>query len=120
MQSAHGTAPQVLELASYHAIIACVAAGAARGGSQAVWDLMREPRPCACTPADLRHGAGAPRGYQSPALDALLAALQGTQQPSRRLDFIALTRLPFKKEPAHDLFTSPAPWHCIAHHPGPR
>ena len=47
--------PQVLELASYHAIIACVAAGRCAGVvPQAVWDLMREPRPCAwypCRPA---------------------------------------------------------------------
>ena len=84
MQSARGTAPQVLELASYHAIIACVAAGRCAGVlPQALWDLMREPPALRLVPLQscdtvlVRR-----RGYQSPALDALLASLQGTQQPT--------------------------------------
>ena len=84
MHSARGTPPLVLELASYHAIIACVAAGRCAGVvPQAVWDLMREPPALRLVPLQscdtvlVRR-----RGYQSPALDALLAALQGTQQPT--------------------------------------
>ena len=84
MQGASGTAPQVLELASYHAIIACVAAGRCAGVvPRAVWDLMREPPALRLVPLQTCDTVLVRRrGYQSPALDALLAALQGTQQPS--------------------------------------
>ena len=50
---------------------------------QAVWDLMREPPALrlvllqTCDTVLVRR-----RGYQSPALDALLAALQGNQAPA--------------------------------------
>ena len=55
MQSARGSSAPVLELASYHAIIACVAAGAARVVPQAVMGLdARAPGPAPGTPADLR------------------------------------------------------------------
>ena len=84
MQGARGTAPHVLELASYHAIIACVAAGRCAGVvPQAVWDLMREPPPLRLVPLQTCDTVLVRRrGYQSPALDALLAALQGTEQPT--------------------------------------
>lgn len=79
-QHLHGAAPRVLELASYHAILACVAAGRCAGVvPQAVIDLMREPPAlrllplAACDTVLVRR-----RGYQSAALDALLAALQRT------------------------------------------
>ena len=84
MQGARGTAPRVLELASYHAIIACVAAGRCAGVvPQAVWDLMRGPPALRLVPLQTCDTVLVRRrGYQSPALDALLAALQGTQQPT--------------------------------------
>ncbi len=73
---------KVLELASYHAILACVAAGRCAGVvPQAVWDLMREPpalRLVPLQPCDtvlVRR-----RGYQSPALDALLSTLFSLRQ----------------------------------------
>jgi DNA-binding transcriptional LysR family regulator len=73
---------KVLELASYHAILACVAAGRCAGVvPQAVWDLMREPPPLRLVPLQrcdtvlVRR-----RGYQSPALDALLHTLLGATQ----------------------------------------
>ena len=77
LQQRNGTPPQVLELASYHAILACVAAGRCAGVvPQAVIDLVREPpalRLVPLAPCDtvLVHR----RGYQSPALQALHAAL---------------------------------------------
>ena len=80
MQQKSGTPPQVLELASYHAILACVAAGRCAGVvPQAVIDLMREPPalrlvPLASCDTVLVHR----RGYQSPALAALQAALQAS------------------------------------------
>ena len=84
MQQQSGVPTKVLELASYHAILACVAAGRCAGVvPQAVIDLMREPPALRLVPlADCDTVLVRRRGYQSPALDALLAALQGTQQPS--------------------------------------
>ncbi|MCO5357186.1 LysR family transcriptional regulator [Acidovorax kalamii] len=77
LQQKSGSPPRVLELASYHAILACVAAGRCAGVvPQAVIDLMREP------PALRWVALGrcdtvlvTRRGYQSPALQALRAAL---------------------------------------------
>ena len=77
MQQKDGSPPRVLELASYHAILACVATGRCAGVvPQAVIDLMREPPalrlvPLATCDTVLVHR----RGYQSPALDALRIAL---------------------------------------------
>ncbi len=77
LQEKNGTPPRVLELASYHAILACVAAGRCAGVvPQAVIDLMREPPalrwvPLAASDTVLVRR----RGYQSPALQALQAAL---------------------------------------------
>lgn len=77
LQQKNGTPPRVLELASYHAILACVAAGRCAGVvPQAVIDLMREPPalrwvPLTASDTVLVHR----RGYQSPALQALQAAL---------------------------------------------
>ena len=78
MQQRSGAAPKVLELASYHAILACVAAGRCAGVvPQAVIDLMREPPALRLVPlADCDTVLVRRRGYQSPALDALHAALR--------------------------------------------
>lgn len=75
----HGAAPQVLELASYHAILACVAAGRCAGVvPQSVIDLMREPPALRWVPlAERETVLVRRRGWQTPALDALLQALQG-------------------------------------------
>lgn len=74
-----GTQPslQVLELASYHAIVACVAAGRCAGVvPQAVWDLLRAPPALRLVPLQRCETVLVRRrGYQSPALDALLALL---------------------------------------------
>lgn len=77
MQQRSGTPPHVLELASYHAILACVAAGRCAGVvPQAVIDLMREPPALRLVPlADCDTVLVHRRGYQSPALEALQAAL---------------------------------------------
>lgn len=78
LQQATGTPPRVLELASYHAILACVAAGRCAGVvPQAVIDLMREPPALRWVPlATCNTALVTRRGYQSPALAALLEALQ--------------------------------------------
>jgi DNA-binding transcriptional LysR family regulator len=77
-----GKPPKVLELASYHAIVACVAAGRCAGVvPQAVWDLMRDPPALRLVP--LQHCDTVlvrRRGYQSPALDALLDTLFSLRQ----------------------------------------
>ncbi len=77
-----GKPPKVLELASYHAILACVAAGRCAGVvPQAVWDLMRDPPALRLVP--LQHCDTVlvrRRGYQSPALDALLDTLFSLRQ----------------------------------------
>ena len=83
LQQRNGTPPRVLELASYHAILACVAAGRCAGVvPRAVIDLVREPPPLRLVPLEncdtvLVHR----RGYQSPALQALHAALAATVAP---------------------------------------
>lgn len=78
-----GAAPRVLELASYHAILACVAAGRCAGVvPQAVIDLMREPPALRLLPlAECDTVLVRWRGYQSAAFDALLAALQEQADP---------------------------------------
>ena len=84
MQRRSGTPPHVLELASYHAILACVAAGhCAAVVPQSVIDLMREPpalrmAPLASCDTVLVHR----RGYASPALSALRAALLAPPAPA--------------------------------------
>lgn len=84
MRGAGGTAPRVLELASYHAILACVAAGRCAGVvPQAVIDLMREPPALRLVPlAHCNTVLVHRRGYQSPALDALREILlHGASSP---------------------------------------
>ena len=83
-QQRSGAAPKVLELASYHAILACVAAGRCAGVvPQAVIDLMREPPALRLVPlADCDTVLVRRRGYQSPALDALHAALRASTASS--------------------------------------
>lgn len=77
MQQRNGTPPRVLELASYHAILACVAAGrCAAVVPQSVIDLMREPPALRMVPLPLCDTVLVHRrGYQSPALAALRTAL---------------------------------------------
>ena len=76
-----GQAPQVLELASYPAILACVAGGRCAGVvPEAVVDLLHTPpalRWVPLGPCDtvLVHRTG----YATPALAALQAALHGAQ-----------------------------------------
>ena len=79
MQRTHGSAPAlVLQLHSYHAIVAAVAAGSAVAvAPQAVLDLQRDPLPLHTEPLPpcttmfvTRHG------YQTPATAQLLATLQ--------------------------------------------
>lgn len=84
MQQRSGTPPQVLELASYHAILACVAAGRCAGVvPRAVIDLMREPPALRLVPlADCDTVLVRRRGYQSPALDALREVLLHSASPS--------------------------------------
>lgn len=80
LQQKDGNPPRVLELASYHAILACVAAGRCAGVvPQAVIDLMREPPALRWVPlATCDTVLVTRRGYQSPALQALRAALQAS------------------------------------------
>ena len=77
LQQKNGSPPRVLELASYHAILACVAAGRCAGVvPQAVIDLMREPPALRLVPlGSCETVLVTRRGYQSPALQALRAAL---------------------------------------------
>lgn len=83
MQQRNGTPPRVLELASYHAILACVAAGrCAAVVPQAVIDLMREPPALRLLPlATCDTVLVQRRGYRSPAMDALRAALIASAIP---------------------------------------
>ena len=83
LQQKDGSPPRVLELASYHAILACVAAGRCAGVvPQAVIDLMREPPALRLVPlATCETVLVRRRGYQSPALDALHAALTASEPP---------------------------------------
>ncbi|MGE8318061.1 MAG: LysR substrate-binding domain-containing protein [Comamonas sp.] len=83
MREVHGDGAgrwSVLELASYHAIVACVAAGGCVAvAPRIILELMRDAPPVqavplpSCTTMLLRR-----TGYQSPALDALLSCLQTT------------------------------------------
>lgn len=75
---------QVLELASYHAIVACVAAGRCAGVvPQAVWDLLRTPPALQLVPLQRCETVLVRRrGYRSPALDALLALLHEDSPPA--------------------------------------
>ena len=81
MQRQHGSAPtQVLQLHSYHAIIASVAAGSAVAvAPQAVLDLLREPPPVQhialppCTTMFVTRS-----GYRTPAVQQLLSFLQSS------------------------------------------
>lgn len=84
MQHHSGAPPRVLELASYHAILACVAAGRCAGVvPRAVIDLMREPPALRLVPlADCDTVLVRRRGYQSPALDALHAVLRTSAPPT--------------------------------------
>jgi DNA-binding transcriptional LysR family regulator len=77
LQQKSGNPPRVLELASYHAILACVAAGRCAGVvPQAVIDLMREPPALRLVPlGSCDTVLVTRRGYQSPALQALRAAM---------------------------------------------
>ncbi len=77
LQQKNGSPPRVLELASYHAILACVAAGRCAGVvPQAVIDLMREPPALRWVPlGSCDTVLVTRRSYQSPALQALRAAL---------------------------------------------
>ena len=83
MQQRSGAPPQVLELASYHAILACVAAGRCAGVvPRAVIDLMREPPALRLVPLmDCDTVLVHRRGYQSPALAALREALLAPAAP---------------------------------------
>lgn len=76
-RSPDGSPPRVLELASYHAILACVAAGrCAAVVPQAVIDLMRDPPPVRLLPLGACDTVLVQRrGYRSAALDALRDAL---------------------------------------------
>ena len=74
----NGRAPRVLELASYHAILACVAAGRCAGVvPRAVLDLMRDPPPLQLVPLQRCDTVLVRRtGYRTAALQALQDALQ--------------------------------------------
>lgn len=78
MQQRTGRAPRVLVLASYHAILASVAAGRCAGVvPRAVLDLMREPPPVQWVPLQRCDTVLVRRaGYRTAALDALQGALQ--------------------------------------------
>ena len=87
LQRVHGAAStQVLQLASYHAIIASVAAGSAVAvAPQAVLDLLREPPPVQrlglppCTTMFVTRS-----GYRTPAAQRLLSILQAQCTLSQR------------------------------------
>jgi DNA-binding transcriptional LysR family regulator len=68
-----GNPPRILELASYHAILACVAAGRCAGVvPRSLLDLMREPPALRLVPLQSCDTVLVQRrGYQSAALDAL-------------------------------------------------
>ena len=87
MQRQHGSAPtQVLQLHSYHAIIASVAAGSAAAvAPQSMLDLLREPPPVQvldlppCTTMFVTRS-----GYHTPAAQQLLSVLQASRAPVAR------------------------------------
>jgi DNA-binding transcriptional LysR family regulator len=96
MQQHSGVAPKVLELASYHAILACVAAGRCAGVvPRAVIELMREPPALHLVPlADCDTVLVRRRSYQSPALDALHAALRASAPAAIPLSMPVPTPIP--------------------------
>ncbi|HRO52606.1 MAG TPA: LysR family transcriptional regulator [Alicycliphilus sp.] len=79
MRGASGQAPQVLELASYPAILACVAAGRCVGVvPQSVVQLLRTPPALQWVPlGDCDTVLVQRPGYATPALAALQSVLQG-------------------------------------------
>lgn len=79
MRQAGGQAPQVLELASYPAILACVAAGRCAGVvPQSVVDLLRTPPALQWVPLGRCETVLVHRqGYATPALAALRQVLRG-------------------------------------------
>lgn len=81
MRQATGQAPQVLELASYPAILACVAAGRCAGVvPQSVVDLLRTPPALRWVPlGDCATVLVHRPGYATPALAALRHALLGAR-----------------------------------------
>ena len=87
MQRQHGSAPtQVLQLHSYHAIFASVAAGSAAAvAPQSMLDLLREPPPVQvldlppCTTMFVTRS-----GYHTPAAQQLLSILQSSRTPVAR------------------------------------
>ena len=78
MRAALGRTPQVLELASYTTILACVAAGRCAGVvPRAVCELLRTPPALQWLPLQSCTTVLVHRpGYATPALDALLEALR--------------------------------------------
>jgi DNA-binding transcriptional LysR family regulator len=79
MSQAHGPVPtRVLQLSSYHAIIAAVAAGSAVAVvPQTVLDLQRNPLPVHSQPLGSCTTMFVTRqGYATPAVQQLLAVLQ--------------------------------------------
>lgn len=87
MAQQHGSTPtQVLQLHSYHAIIASVAAGSTVAvAPQSMLDLLREPPPVQlldlppCTTMFVTRS-----GYQTPAAQQLLSVLQTSRIPGAR------------------------------------
>ncbi|MEG0973491.1 MAG: LysR substrate-binding domain-containing protein [Comamonas sp.] len=87
MAQQHGSTPtQVLQLHSYHAIIASVAAGSTVAvAPQSMLDLLREPPPVQlldlppCTTMFVTRS-----GYQTPAAQQLLSVLQASRIPGAR------------------------------------
>ncbi|WP_353233438.1 LysR substrate-binding domain-containing protein [Diaphorobacter ruginosibacter] len=81
----HGKhAPRVRELASYPAILACVAAGSCAGiVPQSVLEQLRAPPALQCVPlAQCATMLATRRGYGTPALDAFRQALQAGAPPA--------------------------------------
>lgn len=85
MREMHGNAAgagrwSVLELASYHAIVACVAAGSCVAvAPRSILQLMRDAPPVQSVPLQACTTMLVQRAeYQSPALDALLSCLLST------------------------------------------
>ena len=79
MRNANGQPPQVLELASYPAILACVAAGRCAGVvPKSLLDQLRNLPALQWVPLDHCNTALVSRkGYDTPAFTALQAALRG-------------------------------------------
>ena len=87
MQRTHGAQPaQVLQLHSYHAILASVAAGSAVAvAPEAVLDLQRDPLPVHTEPLPPCTTMFVTRsGYHTPAAQQLLSILQSHSVPTAR------------------------------------